>query len=149
MRQGRTLYRCVAGVEPNNPPQTGLKSVLRLWSNQPSSKIPPACYPRPPPQKSGKSWVLLSQGRHLYCCVASVKPNNLPQTELESIQRWWSKPPSSKIPPGLLQRPLPGMSAKSWALMTQGRILYRYVAGAEPDNITQTKLKSVIWSWSN
>jgi len=149
MRQGRPLYRCVAGVKPNNPPQTGLESVRRLWSNQPSSKIPPACYPRPPAQKSAKSWVLLPQGRPLYRCVASLKPNNLPQTVLESMEQWWSNLPSSKIRPGLLWRPLPEKSAKSCVLMPEGRILYRYVAGVEPNNIPQTELKSVIWSWRN
>jgi len=41
MRQRRILYRWKAGVKPNNLPQTESKSVQRLWSNLPSSKISP------------------------------------------------------------------------------------------------------------
>jgi len=37
MRQRRPLYRCVAGVEPNNLPQSDLGSAKRLWRNLPSS----------------------------------------------------------------------------------------------------------------
>ena len=149
MGQGRTLYRCVAGVKPNNLPQTGLESVRRLWSNLPSSQIPPACYPRPPPQNSAKSWVLLPQGRPLYRCVASGEPNNLPQRELESIQRLWSNLPSSKIPPACYLRPPPQKSAKSLVLMPQGRPLYRCVASVKPNNLPQTELESIQRSWSN
>jgi len=102
MRQGRTLYRCVASVEPNNLPQRALESVKWLWSNLQLSKIPPACYLKPPLQKTAKSWFLMPQGHTLYRHVAGVEPNNLPKTELESIQRPWTNLPSSKIPPGLL-----------------------------------------------
>jgi len=48
MPQGRPLYRCVAGVKPNNLPQTESESAVRLWSNLLSSKVPPACYLSPP-----------------------------------------------------------------------------------------------------
>jgi hypothetical protein len=37
MRQGRTLYRRVAGVEPNDAQVTDSKSVDRLWRNLLSS----------------------------------------------------------------------------------------------------------------
>jgi len=37
MRKGRTLYRRVAGVEPNDAQVTDSKSVDRLWRNLPSS----------------------------------------------------------------------------------------------------------------
>jgi len=37
MRQRRTLYRRVAGVEPNDAQVTDSKSVERLWRNLPSS----------------------------------------------------------------------------------------------------------------
>jgi len=75
------LYRHVAGVKPNNLLQTELESVQWLWSNLQSSKIPPACYLGPLPQKTAKAWVLMPQGRTLYRRVAGVKPNNLLQTE--------------------------------------------------------------------
>jgi len=149
MPQGRPLYRYVAGVEPNNLPQTELESVMRLWSNLRSSKVPPACYLRPSPEKLAKSWALMPQGRPLYCCVAGVGPNNLQQTESESVSRLWSNLPSSKIPPACYLRPSPEKSAKSWVLMPQGRPLYRCVAGVEPNNPPQTELESVMRLWSN
>jgi len=37
MRQRRPLYRCVAGVEPNDLPQSDSESEQWLWRNQPSS----------------------------------------------------------------------------------------------------------------
>ena len=37
MCQGHTLYRRVAGVEPNDVQVTEPKPVKRLWSNLPSS----------------------------------------------------------------------------------------------------------------
>jgi len=37
MHQRHTLYRRVAGVEPNDAQVTDSKSVLRLWRNLPSS----------------------------------------------------------------------------------------------------------------
>jgi len=37
MRQRRPLYRCVAGIEPNNLPQSDPGSAQRLWRNLPSS----------------------------------------------------------------------------------------------------------------
>jgi len=37
MRQRRPLYRCVAGVEPNNPPQSDPGLAQRLWRSLPSS----------------------------------------------------------------------------------------------------------------
>jgi len=37
MPQRRPLYRCVAGVEPNNPPQSDPGSEQWLWRNLPSS----------------------------------------------------------------------------------------------------------------
>ena len=40
MRQGRTLYRREAGVEPNNLQRTELGYIKPLWRNQPSSEIP-------------------------------------------------------------------------------------------------------------
>jgi len=149
MPQGRPLYRCVAGVEPNNLPQPELESVMRLWSNLPSSKIPPACYLSPPPEKSAKSWVLMPQRRPLYRCVAGIEPNNLPQTDSESVSRLWSNPPSSKIPPTCYLSPPPEMSAKSCVLMPQRRPLYRCVAGIMPNNLPQTELKSVQRLWRN
>jgi len=113
MPQGRPLYRCVAGVGPNNLQQAESESVSQFWSNLPSSKVPPACYPRPSPEKSAKSWVLTPQGLLLYRCVAGVEPNNLPQTELESVMRLWSNLPSSKVQPACYLSPPPDMSAKS------------------------------------
>jgi len=142
--QGRTLYRCVAGVEPNNLPQTELESVKRLQSNLQSSKIPPACYLRPPSEKLAISWALMPQGRPLYRWVASVGPNNLQQTESKSVSRLWSNLPSRKILPACYLRPSPEKSAKSWVLMPQGRLLYRCVAGVEPNNLRQTELESVM-----
>jgi len=38
-------------------------------------------------QKTVTSWVFMGQGHTLYHCVAGVEPNNLPQTELESVKR--------------------------------------------------------------
>jgi len=149
MEEGRTLYRCLAGVEPNIHPQTKSESGSRLWSNLPSSKIPPACYLRPPPEMSAKSWVLMQQRRPLYRCVAGVEPNNLPQTELESVMRLWSNLPSSKVPPASYLSPPPDISAKSWVLMPQRRPSYRCVAGVEPNNLQQTESQSVSRLWSN
>jgi len=149
MPQGHTLYRCVAGVEPNNLPQTGLESVKWLWSNQPSSKVPPACSLRPPPLKTVKSWVLMPQGRTLYRRVAGVKSNNLPQTALESVRRLWSNLPLSKIPPACYLTLPPQKSAKSWVLLPQGRPLYRCVGGLEPNNLPQRELESIQRSWRN
>jgi len=149
MPQRRPLYRCVAGVEPNILPQTELESVMRLWSNLPSSKIPPACYLSPPPEMSAKSWVLMPQRRPSYRCVAGVEPNNPPETESESGSRLWSNLPSSKVPPACYLRPPPPKTAKSWVLMRQGRSLYRCVAGVEPNNLPQTNPESVKWLWSN
>jgi len=149
MPQTSPLYRCVAGVEPNNLPQTESESISLLWSNLPSCKILPACYLRPSPEKSAKSWALMPQGHPLYRCVAGIEPNNLPQPELESVMRLWSNLPSSKIPPACYLTPPPEMSAKSWVLMPQRRPLYRCVAGVEPNNLPQTELKSVRRLWSN
>jgi len=149
MGQGRTLYRCVAGVEPNNLPQTNPESVKWLWSNLQSSKIPPACYLRSSPERSAKSWVLMRQRRPFNRCVAAVEPNNLPQTESESGLRLWSNLPSRYVPPACYLRPPPQKTAKSWVLMRQGRRLYRCVAGVEPNNLQQTNPESVKWLWSN
>ena len=41
---GMYLYRCVAGVEPNNLPQSKMEYLYRLWRYQPSSKILPRYY---------------------------------------------------------------------------------------------------------
>jgi len=149
MRQGRPLYRCVAGIEPNNLPQAESESGSQLWSNLPSSKVPPACYLRPPPEMSAKSWAFMPHGRPLYRCVAGVKPNNLPQTELESVIRLWSNLPSSKVPPACYLRRPRERSAKSSALMPQRRPSYRCVAGVEPNNLQQTESESVQRLWSN
>ena len=107
------LCRCVAGVMPNNLPQTNPESVKWFWSNLQSSKVPPACYIRPPPQKTAKSSVFMPHRRPLYRCVAGVEPNNLPPTELESVMRLWSNLPSSKILPAGNLSPPREMSAKS------------------------------------
>jgi len=48
MGQGRTLYRCVAGVEPNNLPQTEPTFIQPLWRNLQSSKIPAWIVPKTP-----------------------------------------------------------------------------------------------------
>jgi len=149
MPQGRPLYRCVAGVGPNNLHQTESESISRLWSNLPSSKVPPACYIRPRPEMSAKSWAFMPHGRPLYRCVAGVEPNNLPQTELESVMRLWSNLPSSKVPPACCLGPPPEMSAKSWVSMRQRRPSYRCVAGVESNNLQQTESESVQRLWSN
>jgi len=98
MPQVRSPYHCVAGVESNNLPQTDLESVKWSWINQPSRKVPPVCSLRPPPLKRAKSWVLIPPGCTIYRCVDGVKPNNLPQTELESVEWPWRNHPTSKLP---------------------------------------------------
>ena len=40
-------------------------------------------------------------GRTLYRCVARDEPNNIPQTELESVQRLWRNLPLSEIRQGI------------------------------------------------
>jgi len=149
MGEGRTLYRCVAGVEPNSLPQTELISVQRLWRNLQSSTIQPAYYLRPPPQKTAKFWAFMGQGRTLYHCVAGIEPNDLPQTELESVTRLWSNQSSSKIPPACYLRAPPQKTAKSWVFMPQGCPLYHCVAGVKPNNLPQRKLESLQPLWSN
>ena len=149
MRQGRTLYRRVADIEPNNLPQSELESVQWLWRNLPLSKIPPGYYQRLPSQKTVTSWVFMRLGRTLYRCEAEIKPNNLPQSELESVQPLWRNLLSSKIPPGLALTPLPQKTAISWVLILHIRTLYRRVAGVEPNNLQKTESKSVKRLWSN
>jgi len=55
MRQRRTLYRRVAGVEPNDGQVTDSKSVERLWRNLPPSSgiasIPSQPSEDPPPPR--------------------------------------------------------------------------------------------------
>jgi len=133
----------------NNLPQTDPESVKWLWSILQSSKIPPACYLRPPPEKTAKSSAFMPQRRPLYRCVAGVEPNILPQTELESVMRLWSNLPSSKVPPASYLSPPPEMSAKSWVLMPQRRPSYSCGAGVEPNNLPQTESESGSRLWSN
>jgi len=100
---------------PNNLLQRELKSVQRLWRNLLSSKVLPAVYLRPPPQKTAKSWALMPQGRSVYRCVVGVDPNNLPQTNPESVKWLWSNLQSSKIPSGKCRSVVQGGPERSWS----------------------------------
>ena len=96
-RGGRILYHWEASVMANNPLQRASESVLRLWSNPPSSKILPAWYLIHPLQKTANSWVMMRQRRILYRWEAGIKPNNLLQRASKSVYRSWSNLPSSKV----------------------------------------------------
>lgn len=149
MQQGGTLYRCLAGLGPNNLPQRGLESVRQSSSKLQWGKILPECYLIPPPQMSSKLWALMPQGYILYLCVAGVDHNNLQEPESQSVKWWWRDLPSSKLLQGCYLRPPPEKRAKSWVLIGQGRTLDRFVAGFETKNLPQNRLDSVQQLWRN
>jgi len=99
MRQGRTLYRRVAGVEPNDAQVTEPKSVDRLWRSLPSSSG--LVETKDHSQKGGRSLcILMHQRRTLYRRVAGAVPNDVQVTESKSVKRLWRNLPSSS---GLLE----------------------------------------------
>ena len=77
----------------------------------------------------------------LYWREADIKPNNLPQSELEYLQRLWRNQQSSRIPPGYNMCPPPEKPAESWVLMRQGHTLYRREADIKPNNLWQSELE--------
>ena len=81
MRQGRTLYRRLASIEPSNIQVTDSESVNRFWRNLPSSSG--LGETKDHYQKGGRSrCVLMRQGRTLYRCEAGVEPSNPPVSDL-------------------------------------------------------------------
>jgi len=90
LRQRRPLYPCVAGVEPNNLPQSDPGSEQSLMRDL-SSGSGIASTPFSPVT----SWIKIAEGWILHHCEAGIGPNNHPQSEPGSDKRSWRDPSSS------------------------------------------------------
>jgi len=86
MRQRRPLYHCVAGVEPNNLPQSDLGSEQWLCKNLPSSSGIART-----PFSPVTSWIIAFWEWILYRWIAGIDPRNLQVSGSRSILwLWWS-----------------------------------------------------------
>ena len=146
MRPGRTLYRREAAIKLNNRPQSELEYLLRLWRNQPLSRIPPGYY-----LQTGQQLPELSCDRDVPYTVVKLtsSPTTSRNPNWNTCNGCGGISHRVKFRQGTSYVPPQDKSAKSWVLMRQRRTLYRREADVEPNNLPQSELKYLQWLWRN